>query len=141
MNYKFTFSIDNDSIMNKIYSYTEIKSLLENHLSENDYSNQINAIFTIYQIFADLRLRENYIETLKYRKKNKEYELYLNLNYNQLLQANEEESIGLLAETYLKGIEKYLIGRKDFDGNKFYADVKQLFTENGILKNGNRVER
>jgi len=37
------------------------------------------------------------------------------------------------------GIEKYLIGRKKFDCNNFYADVKQLFADNGLLKQNVKV--
>jgi len=133
MNYKFTFSIDNDSIMNKIYSYTVIKNLLEQHLSKNEYGNQINVIFVIYQIFCNLQLQEKFSEALKHKKKNKEYELYVNLSYNKILQATEDETLEILAEAYLKGIEKYLLPRKDFNGNQFYNDVKQLFTEHKLI--------
>jgi len=133
MNYKFTFSIDNDSIMNKIYSYTVIKNLLEQHLSKNEYGNQINVIFVIYQIFNNLQLQEKFSEALKHKKKNKEYELYVNLSYNKILQATEDETLEILAEAYLKGIEKYLLPRKDFNGNQFYNDVKQLFTEHRLI--------
>jgi len=133
MNYKFTFSIDNDSIMNKIYSYTVIKNLLEQHLSKNEYGNQINVIFVIYQIFNNLQLQEKFSEALKHKKKNKEYELYVNLSYNKILQATEDETLEILAEAYLKGIEKYLLPRKDFNGNQFYNDVKQLFTEHKLI--------
>jgi len=135
----FTGNI-HESVFSKISRFTVIEKILNEFLVFSKYSHELQGIVFVY-----IALKPDFNYTVadfsKFRRKNKIIEIGINLDYNQLIQADDENTLELLSETYLIGIEKYLTGKKDFDGNKFYTDVKQLFTENGILKNGNRVER
>jgi len=128
----FTACVD-EKATSKLYPYQKIETALNTKLNLLNYTDNLNEIVFVYiALSPDLQIREE--DFSRFRRKNKIVEIGVNLNYFNLLQADEEKTLELLTETYLKGIEKYLIGRKDFDGNKFYADMKQLFTENGILK-------
>ena len=60
-------------------------------------------------------------------------ELYLNLDYYKFLEADNQTALEMMAELYLKGINKFLSTCKDFDHELFYKDVKNLFIDNGIL--------
>jgi len=75
--------------------------------------------------------QENFI---KERRKTGILELGINLNHSQLLQSTDSEAVELLAEAYLKGIDQFLQNRKDFDGKRFYTDVKRLFIQHGLVK-------
>jgi tRNA splicing endonuclease len=68
------------------------------------------------------------------RRKKQQLEIRINADYDRLLQADERETLQIIAETYLKAIEIFLIPRKDFEGKKFYEDVKSLFEKEGILE-------
>lgn len=72
-------------------------------------------------------------ERLIHRKKENKFEIRINLDYKALKNADEKQTLQLIAETYLLAIERFLSQRKDFDSDRFYQDVKMLFTENGFL--------
>lgn len=111
-----------------------IKEILNKNISIKNYSKELTTIFVIYQAFEPNNQYRKVEDYTRFRRKSKILELYLTLDYYCFLKANENQASELLAGTYLKGIEKYLIIRKDFDGQRFYNDVKQVFQENGILK-------
>lgn len=128
----FTANIEQD-LFNKVSQYTELKELLNSKLEITKYTNLLNKILFVFIALNPQNLYK--VENFqRFRRKEKIVEIGINLDYNRLLQSDEDETLELLAETYLKGIEKYLIVRKDFDGQRFYNDVKQVFQENGILK-------
>jgi len=72
-------------------------------------------------------------ERLIHRKKENKFEIRINLDYQALKNTDEKQTLQLIAETYLLAIERFLSQRKDFDSDRFYQDVKMLFTENGFL--------
>jgi tRNA splicing endonuclease len=73
-------------------------------------------------------------DKIYHRRKKQQLEIRINADYDRLLQADERETLHIIAETYLKAIEIFLIPRKDFEGKKFYQDVKNLFEKEGILE-------
>jgi hypothetical protein len=132
-NFEISSASDEKIPFNKFEGELFIKNLLNKKLSIKRYTD-LETIFFVYQAFDPNNEYLNYKDNFILKRKTKVLELYLNLDYYQLIQSDEEESLELLAETYLKGIDLYLTGRKDFDGKRFYNDVKQLFLECRILK-------
>ncbi len=134
MNY-FTFTSSSDGhLIPKLKNDLLLKELLNSNLKAEKYTTIIRSIFCIYQAFAPDDIYCNYPEKKVLRRKTKALEMYMNLDYHQFVKASNEEAKIMLSELYLKGIEKYLIGRKDFKGKEFYHDVKQLFLKHGLLR-------
>jgi len=96
-------------------------------------SNYCSVHFTIGVIIAAFSQDPEKERIIKRKLKN-ELEIRINADYDRLLQADERETLQIIAETYLKAIEIFLLPRKDFEGKKFYEDVKNLFVKEGILK-------
>jgi len=127
----FTACID-EKANKKLYLYQNIEKILNNKLDLTNYTQNITEIVFVYiALDPEMLFKEN--DFTKFRRKSKIVEIGINLNYAELLLATEDETLEILAEAYLKGIEKYLLPRKDFNGNQFYNDVKQLFTEHRLI--------
>ena len=131
-NFEFT-SASTEETAKKLRKFHQLDAILNQKLVLSKFTSQISSIFFIYQAFEPNNPYLNYQDNLKFKRKTKVLELYINLNYAELLPADDEKTLQLLAEAYLKGIEKYLLPRKDFNGNQFYTDVKQLFTEHRLI--------
>ncbi len=119
-------------------------------------SDKLDFIFTLEKWFNQKLLLSNYTSVFNefvfvyilskntktpdyfsLSRKTKTYEIGKNLDYMNFLQA-EHNSIKILAFAFLKAIQTFLMNRKDFNGEKFYEDVKNLFIqENLIPKNEN----
>ncbi len=135
MNY-FTFtSAAGRELRSKLENDLLLKKILNSNLKSEKYTDLISSVFCIYQAFAPDDIYCNFPEKKVLRRKTKVMELYMNLDYHRFVKADNEEAKRMMSELYLKGIEKYLVGRKDFKGKEFYQDVKQLFLEHGLLKN------
>ncbi len=133
----FTACID-EKANKKLYLYQNIEKILNNKLDLTNYTQNITEIVFVYiALDPEMLFKEN--DFTKFRRKSKIVEIGINLNYAELLLATEDETLEILAEAYLQGIEKYLLPRKDFNGNQFYNDVKQLFTEHRLLKLQNEI--
>jgi len=97
-----------------------------------NYSEKIEGFLVIIVAFSDKTFPEE--DKMRYRPKKKEIEIRINVDFEELKTAHESKTtLKLIAETYLLAIERFLSQRKDFDSNRFYQDVKMLFTENGFL--------
>lgn len=57
-------------------------------------------------------------ERIIYRKKTNEIEIRINLNYENFINAKENEVFHFLAETYLLAVDRFLSKRKDFQTEK-----------------------
>ena len=134
MKYKFTFSVDNDKLINKLHNTTEVDGLLNSKLSEISYSKKIDSIFFVYQAISPENTGHHVEDFKRFRRKTKVLEMYLTLNYYKFLEADNKQAKEMMSELYLKGIEKYLIPRKDFKGKEFYHDVKELFEQHKLIK-------
>ena len=129
-NFGFTANAD-EKVMYKVLKFNVLEKLLNKNLSINNYSKKIQEIIFVY-IAARLKVsfpEENFV---KYRRKYNALEVGLNLDYQKLLKSNETETLKMLSALYLRGIKEYM-NRKDFDNERFYQDVKQLFEANGLL--------
>jgi len=131
-NFEFT-SASTEEVLKQLQRTNDLEDLLNKEIKIEKFTSNISSIFFIYQAFEPNNPYLNYQDNLKFKRKTKVLELYINLNYAELLPADDEKTLQLLAEAYLKGIEKYLLPRKDFNGNQFYTAVKQLFTEHRLI--------
>ncbi len=132
-NFTFTSSSDETIPLSKLENDLILKDILNSNLQLNKYTNIISSLFCIYQAFAPDDIYCNYPEKKVMRRKTKVMEIYMNLDYYKFLEADKEQAKQMMSELYLKGIEKYLVGRKDFKGKEFYSDVKQLFEKHNLI--------
>ncbi len=131
--FEFTSSAWKDVSFEKLRNDRILKNILSQNLQLNKYTNIISSLFCIYQAFAPDDIYCNYPEKKVMRRKTKVMEIYMNLDYYKFLEADKEQAKQMMSELYLKGIEKYLVGRKDFKGKEFYCDVKQLFEKHNLI--------
>ncbi len=131
-NFEFTSSAWKDVPFNKLRNDRIIKKLLFQNLRLKKYTDKITSVFCIYQAFEPNDIFY-YREKKVMRRKTKVFEIYMNLDYYRFLEVDNEEAKSMMSELYLKGIEKFLIGRKDFKGKEFYKDVKQLFEKHKFI--------
>ncbi len=119
-----TVNIEN---ADKLDSLFEFESVINKHLQITTYSSIIKNIVFVYILLDGNRIRlptKDYISRLF--PKNKTIEVGLNLNYEELLKADNETAKRLMLEKYLWGIENLLSKRKDFDYKRFYDDCAKL---------------
>jgi hypothetical protein len=116
----------------KVLRYDERFAETFANLTIDSYTNTWQRLSIIIVLLAPDFFAEK--ERLIMGKKTKKLEIRINADYDRLLQADERETLQIIAETYLKAIEIFLIPRKDFEGKKFYQDVKNLFEKEEILE-------
>ena len=98
----------------------------------SNFSVSINSLIIYIVAFSNNTFPEK--DCIIFRRKKQQLEIRINAPYDRLLQADEKETLQIIAETYLRAVETFLFNRKDFDGKKFYEDVKNLFESEGILE-------
>jgi len=123
----FTFDTDINDI-EKISSATLIFDLLNEKLSIQNYSQTVSKIVFVYLAvnIKNFTPRQDFI---KFRRKNNVIEIGLNIDYDNFIKADFETALSMMALLYLKGIEKLISKRKDFDSGKFHEDVEKLFEQ------------
>jgi Immunity protein 44 len=124
-----TYFID-DEVGDRLVNYHEETMILINNLVLCNYSS-IKNLIVIFVAFSPEAFPEP--EKLRFRKSKNEIEIRINIDYEALLQAKEAQTRQLIAKTYLSAISRFLSKRKDFDYQRFYADVEKLFRANGFL--------
>ncbi len=125
-NFEFS-SVGKTDLRSKFENDLILKNKLNTNLLLDKYGKEIQTLFFIYQAIEPNNPARIAKDFLRYRKSVKIMELYLTLDYYAFLDATQEEALQMMAKLYLKGIEMFLFKRKDFDGKKFYDDVKNLF--------------
>jgi len=139
-NTEFGFTADTaQKGFKRVSKFVILRDLLNSNLSVKEYGNIINEIVFVY-LAIDEKVSFPIDNFKKYRRKNKVLEIGLNLDYQKLLQSDKSETMQMLSELYLRGIKEYM-NVKDFDNEKFYVDVKNLFEKNGLLKTQDRAEK
>ncbi|TAD97684.1 MAG: hypothetical protein EAZ97_12125 [Bacteroidetes bacterium] len=94
-----------DQVGDKIIKHYEKTMELLNYLHLANYSS-VDHLIIIFLVFSP----ETYPETEKlyFRRKKKEIEIRINMDYEKLLQATESETLQLIAQTYLSAISRFL---------------------------------
>lgn len=117
-------ALSDTAVSKQINKVSELKSMINKKLSIKDYSSLLNRfVFVFVAINPDNQFQENNFQ--KYRRKTKTLEVGVNVDYEKLLHAKDDEVLPLLKQTYLNGI-KNQIKHKDFAAEKFYNDVENI---------------
>ena len=109
-----------------------IRQALNAHLSLSNYGTGVKEIA---YIFVALRPSNTlHSESLSYSKIKKEVFIQKKLPYELVEAYSESDVLSLMAVAYLQSLQD-LSKRKivDFDGQRLYTDVQQLFAEKGWL--------
>jgi len=124
-NFIFTSVSDEKISFEKISCSNDIENIINKNLTISNYTNIVNEILFVYVASNPRGIpRPNKISFLR---KTKTLQIVYNLDYDTFVATPQNLAIKLMAEAYLQATEKYLINRKDFNGKKFYDDIKQLF--------------
>jgi len=134
-NYAFwiTYKTDNRTLSRKLLAFHQQNLQLINQLDIKNYSDSINKILIIGIAYHPETTipEENHI---RFIKKQKKVEIYWNLDYEILLSADENQTLTLIFEAYLKATEHFLSQQQDFDTLQFYSDLENIFREAGYLE-------
>ncbi len=133
-NFEISAVLDIDVPHEKVDGKIAIRNLLNEKLLLQKYSDSINTLYIVFQVISPSNKARKVEEFLKHRKKTNALELYLTVDYFLFLESDTKEATYLLADTYMKGIDLFLCNRKDFDGKRFFKDVKSIFEEYGMLR-------
>ncbi len=118
---------------------TDLIKLLEKNLDMSSYADKgiVRQYFFNFVALNPHLLRYEEHGSKYYSKKDQIIYNILDLEYDRLAQASEQEVKQMQAELYLQSIKEipHLRGMKKipFDAEKLYNDVKQLLEENGWL--------
>jgi Immunity protein 44 len=108
----------------------QVMNVLGN-LNVKNYTLQLDRVVVVLVALPPSAWPEK--ECLIFRKNMNKIEIRIKLDYEALLQADEAQTLRLIANTYLSAINRFLSKRKDFDYQAFYTDVEKLFREKGYL--------
>jgi len=91
-----------------------------------EFTNQFETLFIIFQCFPkDTKSRK--VEECKIqRRKTNTLELYLVLDYEQIMQGSDGENLTYIKEVFLKGCETFLKPLKGFDWERFEAKMDEV---------------
>ncbi len=117
-------SISDETIHTKLDCKNTVADTLNAQLNINDYTSTIKNIDFIFMVEKEMAFIQN--DKCVFHRKNPSVEIFVNLNYNTILNANSSEITKVIATTILASIETYLMKRSDFDGKRFYDDCKQV---------------
>jgi hypothetical protein len=126
-----SFFAEPKKTVDKLLAVNELFINLIGNLDIENYSQSINYLAVYFFILNPKAIPQS--DKITVRKK-QQLEIRINADYDRILKADERETLQIIAETYLKAIEIFLIPRKDFESKKFYEDVKSLFEKEGILE-------
>ncbi len=116
----------------KISRTVNLENLLNKNCAIENYSLNVKSVFFIF-IVTEPKNSICRKDKITFLTKNKILKISFNLNYNEFLTIEEHNSIKILAFAFLKAIQTFLLNRKDFNGEKFYQDVKNLFIQENLI--------
>lgn len=129
--FAMTYFADKKNVVDSLLKANEKIALMLGSFSMGLYSKTIEKMLVIGLAFSSEEYPEK--ERLIFRKNSNKIEIRINLDYESLLQADEAQTLRLIAQTYLAAISRFLGKRKDFDSARFYADAEKLFRDSGYL--------
>ncbi len=109
-----------------------IKNLLNKCLKIKDYSCKLKQLTVTFIIYPEDWNGINRKEQWYYN--NKKTNLFVDIkivNYQQFIEATPQEALKIMATETLRGVKKFLSGVKDFNFERFYADLESLFKQHG----------
>ncbi len=134
------FVVSSKSDMNSgdnIFLTIDIEDLLNQKIKLKDYAvnNKLDSLYFILLISPTYDGKGvNWTEKKELKRKNKWLYLHIRINYEKFITANKQEALRMMAEEIIRGTDKFLRNEKDFDYERFHADLLELFLKEGILK-------
>lgn len=142
MKYEYTMRSNDDfavsaMVWHELYPKLKLglfQSLLCKHLKIKDYSEIVKHYYFVFIVMQKLVPQE----THRFQTKTGFLLNSLIMDYDKFAQADEAQAMQMQAELYLEGI-KYIpkswgMKKRPFDWQKFYTDVRNLFVEQGWIK-------
>lgn len=118
-----TYSVDNLAIESKLLLHHEEILMALNALKLSDYSDVISELIVI----ADAENKTEKKERIVWRKAKRKIEIYMPLDYQSLLEAEDKQVLAMIAKVYLAAVKQFLTKRKDFKADIFYTDIENVF--------------
>ena len=117
-----------------------IKQVLNSNLKISQYSKKtIKYLTFIYLVFPlDENKGVNWSERSYFKQESNHFIIELKFpDYPKFCQATEKKALQIMAEQTLRGTKKYLSKLDDFNFEKFYADLSELFKKQDWIKEEN----
>ncbi len=113
-----------------------METLLNTNLNIEKYSsNRFKHLTLIYNVLNLTNTGVDWDERKYYLKKEKQLRIEIKFSdYEKFIAANKQEALRIMAEETIRGTDKFLRNEKDFDYERFHADLLELFLKEGILK-------
>lgn len=129
----FVISAKSDKeVRHNIMQMLKIRDLLNENLSISNYSSALKNLTFIYLIMPPNNDGVNWKERKYYKRSEQKYFIDICFSdYDRFCKAKPQEALKLMATETLRGAKKFLSGVKDFNFERFYADVEDLFKEQG----------
>ena len=109
-----------------------LERIINEFLSIRNYGNGLKYTLFIYLIDLPNTIHQ---EGKYYSKKNQYLKIIKKIDFDLAMRLPRDEYQSLLASTYLSSVEEYKNWKiKDFDCERFYQDLKQLFLDKGLIK-------
>lgn len=109
-----------------------VEKLLKDYLYLQNYGNEIDYIFFIFIIDLPNTIHK---EGYRFYRQKRHLDFQLKLDYFEVLAASPEDVKAMMASLFLSSILLYKKMRmKNFDYQRFHADVKSLFEKNGLIR-------
>jgi hypothetical protein len=118
------------------FDRNSVENKIQTLLADKDYGNGIS--YWGHILIASTPEVYNagfFKEIKKYRKKKTELELRLRVDYKKLKKADNSETLKLICESILKGVDiaEHELRIKDFEFASFRNDLTNLFTKEGWI--------
>ena len=98
-------------------------------LDLKNYSEYSRLTFLFIALAPDFFHEKN---RLILRKKNQEFEIRFNINYEEFKNADKNQALKMLAEACLTATDQFLAKRKDFRAKDFREDLLKIFSAAGL---------
>ncbi len=109
-----------------------VEKLLKGNLNIQNYGDEIDYLFFIFIIDLPNSIHK---EGYRFYRQKRHLDFQLKLDYFEVLAATPEDVKAMMANLFLNSILLYKKMRmKNFDSQRFYADVKSLFEKNGLVR-------
>jgi len=121
--FEISFAFAKDIDFDKILIGKQLEDVLCQSLRLTDYTTKFSTLFVIFQCFAP---DSNFVaaEKVTIRRKTNVIELYLLMDYNNVMKADKQTMKLLYTQTYKDAILR-LLHPNDFDGNAFASDFQK----------------
>jgi len=124
-NFEITFSLDKDLNLNHFLCLKQLEIDFNNQFSIVNYTSKYKSLFVVVQCFRPENIYFVPQDKTIFRKKTNTLELYIILDYNQAISADESSLKSLFSQSISTSIQKNL-KTNDFNNLLFINNLKSL---------------